>query len=580
MAEGSEHMVDYETGAVILNDTTVPDEDIMEALKTQHPEFRAIQQWTSNFQAPNINRSGSRYGGIFDRDRYLTPDNIFAQFKTAKDAAENDDTVSGVLETTEALAFSSMAIECDDEDEEDIWNQILDDMNLDHMLRAMWREQFTTSQFYAITHWGTKTYKVRGTGQGGRGRKKQMKLTVPKGITLIDPLKVVPVGNFAFGQERLVYIADNTEAEDFDKVLAGKNTADVVVRNVIEGRHNPSRDEKKKLVAITGKNCDNLYFLNPDKVWRHTDTRPSYERFANCRMKSVFEILDLKQQLRQMDRAYLIGGTNFIVLVKKGSDEYPAKPAEINALASQVRATARVPVIVGDHRLEIEIITPKLDNTLKPERYNTLDARITARLYQMFMTGNYAAGAKGDDSIKLARVVARGIESRRHMLRKSVEKHVLLKGFEKNADKLTSEPKLLFHPKRIALDFDQNVALFMQDLADRGHISRDTLLSEFDFDQSEEARKREREADHYDEIMAPRNVPFGGGGEDPQSEDNPDDNSDEGTDPRRDGRNGGGNNNGGGMNRDSKRPNNSRPTNNSPARRRDNQQDKNKRESE
>ena len=578
MAEGSEHMVDPEMGAVVLNDTTIPDEDVMEALKNQHPEFQAIQRWTSNFSTTSSSGNG-RYGGIFDRDRYLTPDNIFNQFKTAKDAAENDDTVSGVLETTEALAFSSMSIECEDEDEENVWGQIVDDLNLDSMLRAMWREQFTVSQFYAITHWGTKTYRVKGTSKSGVKKKKQYKLTVPKGITLIDPLKVVPVGNFAFGQEKLVYVADQTEGADFDKVLAGENTADVVVRNVIQGRYVPSRDEKKKLQTITGKNCDHLFFLNPDKVWRHTDTRPSYERFAICRMKSVFEILDLKQQLRQMDRAYLIGGTNFIVLVKKGSDEYPAKPAEINALASQVRATARVPVIVGDHRLEIEIITPKLDNTLKPERYNTLDARITARLYQMFMTGNYAAGAKGDDSIKLARVVARGIESRRHMIRKAIEKEILLKAFEKNSDKLDSEPRLLFHPKRIALDFDQNVALFMQDLADRGHISRDTLLSEFDFDQSEEARKREREIEHYDDILAPRAVPFGGEGGDPQSDDEEDDKKNEDSNPRREGRNGG-TTNGGGRNRDSQRPNDSRSANNSPKRRRDNQQDKNKRESE
>ena len=138
-----------------------------------------------------------------------------------------------------------------------------------------------------------------------------------------------------------------------------------------------------------------------------------------------------------MDRAHLIGATNFIILVKKGSDQRPAQPGEVDRLQTQVRTLARVPVIVGDHRLSIEIITPKTDTTLQPERYNGLDARITARLYQMFMTGNYSAGAKGDDSIKLARVVARGLEGRRHMLRPSIERHILRPTFAANAQ-LTS----------------------------------------------------------------------------------------------------------------------------------------------
>ena len=280
-------------------------------------------------------------------------------------------------------------------------------------------------------------------------------------------------------------------------------------------------------------------------------------------MKSVFELLDLKNQLREMDRAHLVGGTNFIILVKKGTDEIPAKPAEVRGLAAQVRASARVPVIVGDHRVDIEIITPKLDTVLKPERYNTLDARITARLYQMFMTGNYAAGAKGDDSIKLARVVARGLESRRHMIRRSIEAEVFKKTFDRNEDIFTDEPKIRFHPKRIALDFDANVATYLQDLRDRRDISRETMLQELDLSQAEEARQRDRESEHYDDVFTPVNVPFstpigdprmqpggGNGGNDGQPPKNPPGNT----------RNAGRRNarrNGGGSNPNSEAPNDS-----------------------
>lgn len=572
MAVGSEHMVGNDGEVVMLNDTDVPDNEVFAALNTQYPELRQLQAWSSSLTA-----GSTRNGSLFERDRFVSPDNIFDEMKTAIHATEYDDTVSGVLETTEALAFSKMSIDCDDPDEEDIWQQIMRDIDMDNLLRRMWREQFCVSQFYAVTRWKRKTYRVRSNpimteedGKKKRARRKTYSLLVPDGVTILDPLRIIPVGNFAFGEEKLAYIARRDEVDDFDEVLAGKNTSDVIIKNMIAGKYVPSEEEKKKIKAITDANVDNLYLLNPDTVWRHTDTRPDYQRFATVRMKSVFELLDLKQQLRGMDRAYLVGGTNFIILVKKGSDQQPAKPAEIQALAQQVRTGARVPVMVGDHRLDVEIITPDMDMTLKPERYNSLDSRIAARLYLMFMTGNYAAGAKGDDSIKLARVVARGIESRRHMMRRTLERQLLEKTMDRNRGKLQSDPKIVFHPRHVALDFDNNLAVFYNDLRNGGHISRDTLLSEFDINQDEEARKRQREDDMYGDIFTPVAVPFGGN---VQPED---DGADESVDPKSAGRQGGGNRNGGGENRESRRGNGDVPPNNSTSRRREREADKRK----
>ena len=538
-----------QSGAVVVNDSGVPDTDVFRALAQQHPEYRQLANWAGQ-------TTQRRQGGIFDRDKYVTPGKIFDQFKLALHAAENDDVVSGVLESTEALAFSKMSVAAEDEDEENIYNQIAADLDMDGRLREMWRELFTVSQFYAVTWWDRKNYKVQGKGEkSGVKRKKTYNLTVPVGITILDPLKVLPVGDFMFGQEQLVYIASRDQSIQFDKVLAGENTSDLMVLELIQQKYEPTRDEKKALGEMTGENVDNLYILNPERVWRHTATRPHYQRFATCRMKSVFELLDMKNQLREMDRAHLIGGTNFIILVKKGTDDMPAKAAEVQGLAAQVRASSRVPVIIGDHRIEIEIITPKMDQTLKPERYNTIDARVTARLYQMFMTGNYAAGAKGDDSIKLARVVARGLESRRHMMRRTIEEEIFNKCYERNKETLTGPPKLKFHPKRIALDFDADIASYLQDLRDRGDISRETMLQELDLSQYEEARQREREADHYDDIFEPVNVPFSTPVGDPRMQQNggktPPGNT------KQAGRKGG-STNGGGSNSQSKKPSSER----------------------
>lgn len=512
-------------GVTIINETDVPTDDILPELR-KAPEMAAVSRW--------LNDTRRSRNSLFERDRFVTPENPIRQMMVAKLAVKTDDIVSSVLESTESLAFSKLSIESEDQDEEDVWNQVAADLELDARLREMWRELFTCSQFYAFMWWGRKTYKVRGRTSTGNRRKKAFNtLSVPTGITLLDPTKIVPVGTGFFNREKLIYCAEQLEAQSIMSVLNGDSNDDLIQRMILEP-FTPSPLQRKLISDLGLSSSNGLFVLNPATCWRHTLTRPSYEQFAEVRMVSVFELLDMKQQLREMDRAHLIGATNFIVLVKKGSDTLPAKPEEIGNLQASVRTLARVPVIVGDHRLNIEIITPKIDTVLNAEKYSTIDSRVMSRLYQMFTVGGY----RGDDTIKAARVIARGLESRRHMLRRAIERYVLQPTYEVN-QQFSEMPRLEFHPQQIALDFDSSMAAFLIDLRDRNEISRDTLLSQIDLDQTTEARKREREKDQYDDIFQTI-VPYSGvqPNEAPQ---NPAMDS-----PRAAGRTRGGNRNGGG----------------------------------
>lgn len=542
----AEVIVDPEFGTTVLeegevtvvNNTQFSDEQILDALATQSPEYAALTRWVSS------NQSAGRKGSLIDRDRYVTPGSVYEQMEAAYMALEEDDVVSGVADTTESLAFSRMSIDTDDADETDIWNQIAESIDLEARLREMWREEFVVSQFVVATWWGTKSFKVRGTTKDGNARRKQFNnLTVPVGMTILDPLKIVPVGNLLFGQEKLAYASDKGEYDLFKAVIDGQRAPDQVISQLMMSEYVPDEAEQRML-SEEGLPTTRLFLLNPRNVWRHTATKSQYQRFATVRMKSVFELLDLKRQLRALDRSILIGSTNYLLLVKKGSDQMPAHPKELQALQSQVRTLARVPVIVGDHRLSVEIVTPKNDQTLAPERYNGLDSRITSRLFQLFSTGSYSSGTKADDSLKLARVVSRGLESRRHLMRKTVEKKVLLPAFNAN-EQFTQRPQLRFHPKRVALDFDNTYAQFLLDLRDRGDLSRESILEEVDFDQEVEFRRRKAEKEHYDKVFETVN-PWGGG----NSNANPQE-----ADPRTAGRRLGGNRNGGGANNAPQRPN-------------------------
>ena len=531
--------IDPGSGLAIANQTDTPNAAISAAFMDQHPELASLVRWG--------NQVSSRSGGIWNRERYVTPDNIYDQFRTAYDAVQSDDVVAGVLEMSEALAFNWMDFEAEEPDEANVWNQIAEDTDLILRIKEIWRDLFTLSQAYVAVFWGRRSYRVNTRGITGNRRKKIYDLVAPIGLSVLDPMKIIPVGNFMFGQEQLAYIATRGEAVAFDKALADSNTTDAVVQTIMLGRYEPNEAERQ-LIGGLGVDVGGLYLLDPDKVWRITATRASYERFAVVRMKSVFELLDLKNQLRAMDRAHLLGATNFIILVKKGSDKQPGRPEEIRALQGQMQSGSRVPLIVGDQRLSIEIITPKTDMTLKPERYNTIDARIESRLFGMFQTGNYASGAKGDDSIKLAKIVARGLESRRADVTRSLHRRMIMATVARNDALISSWTRLQFHPKRISIDLDPTLIALLQDLRDRGDLSRESILDEVGYEQGDEARKRDLEREFYDESFSPVNVPF--------------DSPNKGMTPAEQkiaGRTQGGNRNGGGANAEPKMPKGSLP---------------------
>lgn len=532
-----------------VNETGIEDSVVEEAIRTQAPELarltRRLDQWSNDY------RGGSRPGGIFSQNKYVAPNNIFDEFRLAADAARDDDIVSNAVETTEMLAFKRIQIESQNDDETTIWAQIKDDLNLEARMREIWRELFIVSQCYVAALWERKDYRVKGfTESGKKSKKVYKKLFVPKAITLLDPCKVIPVGNFMFNQEELVYIADQNEAKRFEETLAAENSApDAIVKQLFVGKYQPDPAFLSQIQALTGQYAiqDRLFRLNPDNVWRVTSTRPQYQMFADVRMRSVFELLDMKHNLREMDRADILGNLNAIILVKKGSEKRPATQNELAQASSQIQNSARIPIIVSDDRMEIEIITRKTDNTLRPERYNNLDSRITSRLFQVLSTGAYSSGTALDNSAGLFKVIASTMEARRDNIRESLMDNIFDKIYEKN-DLILEEPAMNFYPRRVALDFDPHWAQYVYDLFIQGQISHETALAEIDISIQEEAAKKRKEKELYSDIFEEPHPP-GAANNDPNQD--PNQNGGGTSDGKTNGRTGGGNNNGGGSNQES-----------------------------
>lgn len=502
MSDANYHEAVLEGGVVVVSD--VDPEDVEASLQELGPQIpgkvsRALASW-----AETSSPSSRRSRGIFNRDKYVTPGKVFEQMAMASDSLD-DDIVGNVADTSEAVAFQKVSFEvAEDKDQENVWGQIGSDLDFDGFVRQMWRELFVNSQCYPVKWWGHKTYKVKGKGEGGRERRKEYDLVVPVALGFLDPTRVVPVMATPFGTSSLAWVASDSELEAYGKEESG--IQDDFVDGLFLRKYEATPKEAEEF-AGEDIPVDNLMLLNPMYVWRHTLTKATYERWSRVRMKSIFPILDLKHQLREMDRAFLLGGINFIVLVRRGTDTMPTTRQEVGDTTAQVRAQSRSPIIVSDHRIEIEIITPDLQYVLNEGNWNVLDERLMMRLWGTFQIPSEASN--NETSMTLGRVIARGLASRRHMMKRSIENEVIsaVTNHPLNED-FKADCTLEFAPRRMELEFDQSIVTMVQSLRDRGDLSRETVLTEFNFDQELEAARREYEDERWKDVFTPTNVPF------------------------------------------------------------------------
>lgn len=491
----------------------------------------AMNQWMSSVNSPSI--AG---GSLFFRNRYTMTDNVYDQMLQCSDAVEFDEILGAVCDATEGLAFSRASFEMVDQDQEDVWNQVFEDLDLDTRMREMWRELYKVSQFYIAIDWQEKVYKVRtkqvplanleddptqpvlgaedlhptgvpNPGPKKRARRKQYAVTVPGALSIIDPTKVLPVGQLMFGRERFAYIASQQENDAFMDAYEGRIQDGLVVK-MFDG---PYVGSDKELSYLDGNRRGNpankqyLWLFKDDVLFRHTLSRAHYERFAAIRLKSALPLLDMKAHLRASDRASLIGATNFIVVLKRGSDKFPARPGEVEQLREQARVVSRMPILVGDHRLSVEIVTPSTDFVLDYNRYNLLDERLVMRALHTFRFGGRSAGGS-DAAASTDEEIARGIESRRYELARTIQDKIVRVTIDKNDPVLSEVPELSFHPKRVVISPNADVMKLILQLRDRGDVSRETELEEFGYDQEVEYVRRKREKGVDDTFQS--SVPF------------------------------------------------------------------------
>lgn len=485
--------------------------DIDLARVVADPQVRQVaadlSRWVNNARAASGRTS------MFDRGAYAPPDNPYDEMRAARHALKYDSVVSGVAEVTEGIAFVGLKWEGENADDADVFNQWSRDVNLDQVVRSMWREEFTVSQAVVAMVWGWSEFAVRGKTKKGNARKAKYRVWCPQTMRTLNPARVVPIDLGPLGGDRLAWASSVLEVGYYQDCYMGQKI-DPLMLAFFKGRYTPPEDDVI-IMSRWGVDVSNLLEIDSDWVFRHTATKSDYEPFPEPRLKSCFSLLDLKTQLMAADRAALIGNANYILHLKQGDKDLPARNEEMVALKERYNVFSKVPVIISDHRLEIVIIAPKTDFMLDGAKYEVLDNRILNRLLgTLTISGR---GQRNETQVTISEIVARVMSNRRHMLKRSIEEHVAqaIVNHPKNKNTFEATPSLVFTPRNISLDANQAVIQALLALRSTRDVSRETTLETFGLDQATEAQRLENEEAFYDQIfktlVLPGQTPPGAG---------------------------------------------------------------------
>jgi hypothetical protein len=503
---------------IIDNRTDLPDGDIQEAVRDMFVENASMSGVErSTFQ------TYAAEGSLLARRRYQTPANVIDEIKLARSLAERDDDVAAVIGEMIAIAFGDgYEHQGDDEATVELFCEMSKAKysNLTQGLQEMYRELLISSQVNTAILFTREnlSYSLQGSQ-----RRLNKSVAVPL-IGVLHAENVRVIGNDMFGTGRLAYYPDTDRLRQWLEkyfnprtpaaVKAQMGREDRVSANLFSGKVSQAEVEAESQSWGERWGAQNLYYLNSKMVHRSTFPKGQW-RYPRPLLTRDFSLLEAKRLLNIMDYALLQGGSNFIVVAKKGTDKRPAQKEELENLQNVVRTASKTGVIVGDHRLEFEVITPKMEALLNPDKRRLLGRKIVQAMMRIPEAAQETPARSSQQNPELESK-ARVITSDRAILKAHVEDYIYDETINRNSNIFKEAPCIAF-PK-VVLQGTQFFTDYMLKLRDRGDIPRKWAVeyAGFDFDAAVEQRKREIESG-ADDVLVPAHTPFDGeGGPGPQ----------------------------------------------------------------
>jgi hypothetical protein len=503
----SRQAFDAKTGdsVMVVNDTGLPDNMVEDAVADHYVENASLA-WGrgTTFQ------TYAQQGSMLARSAYSTPGNVIDEIKLARELAERDDDVAAVLGQMVAIAFGDgMENQHQDEKTVALYNEICRNCDMDMALQELYRELLISGQINITTLFTREQLEYTLADSDVLHQESVASPLV--GVLPAENIRVI--GNDMFRTGQLAYAPDNANLRAWlekyfsdrtspaEKAAMGR--ADRVSANMFVGKVSISAAQQLDPDELPTWGTE-LFLLNPRMVQR-TSFPKGARKYPRPLLTRNLALLEAKRLLNIMDYALLQGGSNYIVVAKKGTDQHPAQGNEVQNLGSVVRRASKTGVIVGDHRLTFEVITPELKELLNPEKRRLLGRKIVMSMLRLTEHGNEEGGAEGmkaDDEM-----VARVVTSDRKIVQRVVEKAVYRETAKRNPKVFKKGAPAIWFPK-IILQGTQFFTDYILKLRDRGDIPRSWAVSAagFDWEAAVEERKREL-ASGADDVMIPGDVP-------------------------------------------------------------------------
>lgn len=525
-------MIEAPTGLWVPNDATAHVEGqsvaprAMLDNRTDLPDAVLLDYFEDNTAAfgwhekPDFASFGGE-GSALARSKWKPPSNVIEEIKLARDLAERDDDVAPAIESLIATAFADgYQNQHEDEQVEHTFDKITEEgMGLRRVLAELYREWLISHQMNTVTLFTRSSYDIRPEGVS---RVLTRNVASPR-VGILPAENIRLIGDDLFGDAALAYLPEGELARWLEEFFGNATPA----KKAEMRRRNPVRaamfigkvtieDDEKDLFGMG----QDAYRLNPTMVDRTTAPKGAW-KYPRPMLTRNLALLEAKRLLNIMDHALLQGGTNYIIVVKKGSKEQPAQQPELDNLKEVVKRASRTGVLIGDHRLDVEIITPELKELLSPEKRAMIGAKLSMA---MMRVPQFAGDEKGNAVMTLTELLQKVVTSDRNYVRDHVQGKIWSKTMQRNRSTFGRTDRPTLWMPKIVLSGQQFFNDYLLKMYDRGDLPRKWMIEYggFDYDGAIAQKKREVEAGH-DDIFTPPDVPFssphngpGGGSPGPQ----------------------------------------------------------------
>jgi hypothetical protein len=221
---------------------------------------------------------------------------------------------------------------------------------------------------------------------------------IPSRYILLDPSNICVTG-LAYNQPTYYKILSKFELEQLKRSNdKGDKETHESIKNAITK------------YAGHGGNTEPIIELDPDKLTAFFYRKQDYQPFPVPMGYCVLEDINLKLEFRKMDAILARTVELSILLVTLGDENNGANPLAMNAVKNTFRNDKVGRVLVGDHTLKAQFVSPDIADLMGPAKYDDVNASIANGLMNIFFGENKFA-----DSVNKLRALAKKIENAQNL---------------------------------------------------------------------------------------------------------------------------------------------------------------------